>query len=71
MSLKVLTIFIMGLAIFGTILYDIFALNALGADYTISVILNVWAFEAHPLLVFLLGMTIGGLVVHFFKWRPN
>jgi len=71
MSLKALTITVMAIAIFGIILYDVFALCVLGVDFTISVLLNVWAFEAHPLLVFLLGMTAGGIIIHLFNWRPK
>ena len=71
MSGKAITILIIGLATFGIVLYDIFALFVFGVDHTVSVVLNVWAFEAHPLLVFLLGMTTGGIIVHLFRWKPK
>jgi len=66
---KVVTIAFSGCAALIVILYDIFALNFWGRDATISVILNEWGFEAHPLLVFIFGMIFGGLIVHFFRWK--
>jgi hypothetical protein len=66
---KIVTIALAGCITFFIIFYDIFALNFWGRDATISVVLNEWAFEAHPLLVFCLGMMFGGLVVHFFRWK--
>jgi hypothetical protein len=68
---KVITIAVIGLTIFGLIFYDIFALTVWGVDSTISVVLNDWAFSAHPLLMFAAGMTVGGLIIHFFKWKPE
>lgn len=53
------------------IFWDILALVFFGADATISVVLNIWAFKAHPLLVFCAGMIFGGLVVHFLGWAPK
>ncbi|NVM35905.1 MAG: hypothetical protein HWN81_09935 [Candidatus Lokiarchaeota archaeon] len=67
---KIVTIAFIGCVIFLTIVYDIFALNYWGRDSTISAVLNEWSFDAHPFLVFCLGMTIGGLIVHFFRWKP-
>ena len=68
---KVVTIAFSGCTALIVILYDIFALTFWGVDSTISVVLNEWAFEAHPLFVFSFGMIIGGLIVHFFRWRPK
>lgn len=66
-----MTVVVIGLVVLFLVLYDLFALFFLGVDCTISVVLNRFAFQAHPLIVFCLGMVIGGLVVHFFKWKPN
>ena len=53
------------------VLYDIFALFCLGADNTISVVVNQWAFQAPPLLIFVCGSVFGGLAVHFLRWAPK
>lgn len=53
------------------VIWDILALVFFGADATISVVLNVWAFKAHPLLVFCVGMVFGGLIAHFLVWAPK
>jgi len=71
MNIKSLMVIITGILILITLFIDILALTIWGVDATISSILNVWAFQAHPLLVFIAGMAAGGLVVHFFGWRPN
>lgn len=52
-----------------TILYDIFALYFLGSESTISYVINKWAYKS-PLGVFIAGMVLGGLIVHFLKWAP-
>lgn len=66
-----ITVVVIGLVVLFLVLYDLFALFFFGVDGTISVVLNQFAFQAHPLIVFCLGMVIGGLVVHFFGWKPN
>lgn len=53
------------------VLYDIFALYIFGSDHTISVVINQWAFQAPPLLVFVAGSVFGGLAVHFLRWAPK
>ena len=70
MNSRVFTVIIIGVMSIFLILYDIFALFVLGGQATISAVLNVWSFEAHPLLMFCLGMVFGGLIVHFFRWKP-
>ena len=67
---KIITVAFIGIVILITIIYDIFALNYWGRESTISSVLNVWSFEAHPLIVFCGGIVVGGLVVHFFRWKP-
>ena len=71
MSGKQLTVVILGIVIIFLIIYDIFALTFFGIDSTISVVLNAWSFQAHPLFTFSFGMVIGGLIVHFFRWKPK
>ena len=66
-----LTVVILGIVIIFLIIYDIFALTFFGIDSTISVVLNEWSFKAHPLFVFSFGMVVGGLIVHFFRWKPK
>ncbi len=68
---KQLTVVIMGLVLIFLIFYDLYALFFMGVDSTISAVLKEWSFEAHPLFVFSFGMIIGGLVVHFFEWKPK
>ena len=52
------------LAILDLVLYSF------SREHTISWLIRGWAFDAHPLFVFLLGTFFGGLVVHFFGWKP-
>lgn len=66
-----ITVIFMGLFLIAIVFYDIFALYFMGADSTISCILNQWAFQAHPLMVFCFGFIFGGLIIHFFKWSPK
>ena len=68
---KQLTVVILGIVIIFLIIYDIFALTFFGIDSTISVVLNEWSFQAHPLFTFSFGMVSGGLIVHFFRWKPK
>ncbi len=67
---KIVTVSFIGIVILSIIIYDIFALNYFGRESTISSVLNIWSFEAHPLLTFLTGFVVGGLVIHFFRWKP-
>ena len=68
---KQLTVVVIGLVLIFLIFYDLYALFFMGVDSTISVVLNEWSFQAHPLFVFSFDMIIGGLIVHFFKWKPK
>ena len=70
MNGKQISVVVIGITSIFLVLYDIFALYFFGVDSTISVILNEWSFQAHPLLTFIFGMVFGGLIVHFFKWKP-
>ena len=47
-----------------------FILWSVSREHTISWIIRDWAFQAHPLIMFLLGAFAGGLVVHFLGWKP-
>lgn len=71
MNKKSLTVLLMGIVVLSTILYDIFALYQWGDDYTVSAVLNHWSFEAHPLLMYLVGSANGFLVCHFLNWRAK
>ena len=68
---KQLTVVILGIVIIFLIIYDIFALTFFGIDSTISVVLNESYFKEHPLFLFSFGMVVGGLIVHFFRWKPK
>ena len=68
---KQLTVVNLGIVIIFLIIYDVFALTFFGIDSRISVVLNEWSFQAHPLFVFSFGMVVGGLIVHFFRWKPK
>ena len=70
MNGKQISVVVIGITSIFLVLYDIFALYFFGIDSTISVVMNEWSFQTHPLLVFMLGMVFGGLIVHFFKWKP-
>lgn len=71
MKLRQWTVVVIGLAMIGLILYDIYAM-AFGVDGdTISEVVNDWAYQANPLLLVGFGSIVGGLMVHFFNWRPN
>lgn len=65
------TALFIGLICLIVVVYDLLALYFGGADATISSVINVWAFQAHPLIVFMLGFVVGGLVIHFLGWRPT
>ena len=71
MSKQSITVVIIGLISIFLILYDMFALFVWGVDSTLSVVINEWAWSTSPLFVFMFGMIFGGLIVHFFKWKPN
>lgn len=67
-----LTVVLMGVFIILAIIYDAVVLILYGPDATISVVANVWAFKTrNPLLLVGVGMVIGGLIVHFFRWKPD
>jgi succinate dehydrogenase hydrophobic anchor subunit len=70
MNGKQISVVVIGITSIFLVLYDLFALYFFGAEGTISVVINEWAFESNPLLVFMLGVVFGGLIVHFFKWKP-
>ena len=70
MNGKQISVVVIGITSIFLVLYDIFALYFFGVDSTISVVMNEWSFQANPLLVFIVGMVFGGLIVHFFKWKP-
>jgi len=70
MNGKQISVVVIGITSIFLVLYHIFALYFFGVDSTISVVMNEWSFQTHPLLVFMLGMVFGGLIVHFFKWKP-
>ena len=61
-----------GIAVFisGLIAVADLVLFSYSREFTISWIIREWAFGAHPLIMFLLGAFVGGLVVHFLGWKP-
>lgn len=69
MKLNQITAVLMGLIILFLVVYDLVMLF-LDPNATFSVLINQWAFQAHPLLVFCFGIIFGGLIVHFLKWAP-
>ena len=71
MKLRQWTVVVIGLAVIGLILYDIYAMAFGGNGDTISEVVNDWAYEAKPLLLVGFGSIVGGLMVHFFRWKPN
>ncbi len=70
MKSKEVTAIFIGLIVIIIVLYDFITYFKNGAESTISAVINEWAFDSHPLLVFLLGMIAGGLVIHFLEWKP-
>lgn len=70
MNNKARTAIFIGLMAIVIVLYDFITYFKNGAESTISAVINEWAFDSHPLLVFLLGVIAGGLVIHFLEWRP-
>ncbi len=70
MKSKEVTAIFTGLIVIIIVLYDFITYFKNGAESTISAVINEWAFDSHPLLVFLLGMIAGGLVIHFLEWKP-
>ncbi len=70
MNNKARTAIFTGLIVIVIVLYDFITYFKNGAESTISAVINEWAFDSHPLLVFLLGVIAGGLVIHFLEWRP-
>lgn len=74
MKLRQWTVVVIGLAMIGLILYDIYAMAFGGNGDTISEVVNDWAYQdtrPKPLLLVGFGSIVGGLMVHFFNWRPN
>ena len=67
---KVRTAIFIGIMAIVIVLYDFITYFQNGPESTISNIINEWAFDAHPLMVFLFGFIFGGLVIHFLEWRP-
>jgi len=67
---KARTAIFIGIIAIVLVLYDFITYFLYGEESTISNVINVWAFDAHPLLVFLFGFILGGLVIHFLEWRP-
>ena len=70
MSKQLVTLVVIGVICIFLVVYDAFALFAWGSEATISCVINIYAFNAHPLMVFIFGMLVGGLIVHFFEWKP-
>lgn len=66
-----ITAALMGTIFIFLVSYDIFALTFWGVDSTISVVINQWAFRTHPLMTFMAGFIVGGLVIHLLKWAPK
>jgi len=67
---KVRTAIFIGIMAIVIVLYDFITYFKNGPESTISNIINEWAFDAHPLMVFLFGFIFGGLVIHFLEWKP-
>ena len=70
MKPTVITALFIGFAVLITVVYDLLALFVWGSESTISAVINVWAYESHPLINFCFGMVFGGLIVHFLAWKP-
>lgn len=68
---KHITLIVIASTVIFLMLYDLLALGFWGVESTISVVINEWAYQTHPLFVFSFGMIFGGLVVHFLEWKPN
>jgi uncharacterized integral membrane protein len=71
MKIRQWTVVVIGLFIIGLILYDIYAMVFGVAGDTVSEVVNDWAYQTNPLLLVGFGAIVGGLVVHFFRWKPN
>ena len=52
------------------IIADIWAFQKYGRDSTLSRLVQRWGWAAHPITLILLGVVIGGLIVHFWGWQP-
>ena len=70
MKPRIITALFIGLTCLIIVLYDLLALFLWGSDATISNVINIWAFSAHPLVSFCFGAIFGGLVIHFLRWKP-
>lgn len=66
-----ITAALIGLLFLFIVGYDIFSLTMWGPDATISVVVNEWAFKTNPVIVFMAGFVVGGLVIHFLGWAPK
>lgn len=68
--LTFLVIVSMGIALVAYVAYDLIIFVVKGREWTISPVIQHWGWSAHPLVMIGLGMIIGGLLVHFFLWKP-
>lgn len=68
--LAFLVVISIGIGAIAVVVYDLFAFVFGGRRDTISPVIQAWGWSAHPLVMIGLGMIIGGLLVHFFRWKP-
>lgn len=62
------------IVIFAVILilaWDLFAFLFGGWRVTVSRVVQQWVYSSSPLVWIMLGMVIGGLLVHFTGWAPG
>lgn len=71
MKLRQWTVVILGINILFLIVYDLFVVHFGQDGDTISEVVNLWGFKAAPLTLVSFGAIVGGLMVHFFQWKPN
>ena len=67
---RFLVIISIGIFSLVVVVYDLIAYMIWGRPETISPPIQMWGWTAHPLVMICLGMVIGGLLVHFFRWKP-
>ena len=52
------------------VVVDIMLYGIKGREATVSRLLQRWSWDAHPLVMIILGLIIGGLLTHFFGFEP-
>ena len=73
-NVKAITAILIGISAIMIVVIDVLLITILGKEASFSNVINEWAYpdgtNANAVGLVSFGIIIGGLIIHFFAWKP-